>query len=92
MKRVFIVEDFMKHIADELRKKDDERRLSSEDYVSGYNDALEFVFFIPAQTFLIELHIFVCYSCCNGLRKPPKRTPIDRIYLCRQDWCSGRLT
>ncbi len=44
MKRVFIVEDFMKHIADELRKKDDERRLSSEDYVSGYNDALEFVF------------------------------------------------
>ncbi len=43
MRRILFVEDFMKHLAAELQKSDDERRLASDDYTAGYNDALEFV-------------------------------------------------
>lgn len=43
MKRILIVEQFMKCLANELQNDIDRKKTKSEEYNSGYNDALELV-------------------------------------------------
>ena len=43
MKRILIVEQFMRCLADELQNGIERRETKSDEYNSGYNDALEFV-------------------------------------------------